>query len=384
SLATFPVFIQIADFSGSWGLTYLAAAVAGAVYEMTRPMDLQRSRRRRLEAAAFAVGAIVFVLGYGSYRLDSNHTKPGPRVAVIQPNLPSWITDPDEPLPTPELVRLTRQMVQPDSAALVMWPENSGANLFANSDSLRDVVALARELRLEILVDGPSSWPAVSPLRHRLALVGESGRIKWYDKTALVPWSEYVPIAPMLSRINLRLGAAFVDFVKTLNPHLVEFTPGDNLNILSLASGNVSIVPSICYELLDPELLLRWHRAIGPNQIEPTFVVNPVNERLLGRSIHHQTLGFSQIRAVEARLSIVRATNNGISAVIDPMGQVSHGIGESRPEDSIDSVGSFTATILLDDRVPTPYMRWGDWLPMASLLFTLLSLSWPKRLDETR
>ncbi len=112
--APVPVLVQIADLFGVWGVTFLIAMGNGCVVDVLRlPWKTQNSKRKtqnkeletgnsKLETQinpaivrliGFNVLVVVFVLGYGAFRLGQKTTTTGPRVAVIQENIPQSMKD---------------------------------------------------------------------------------------------------------------------------------------------------------------------------------------------------------------------------------------------------------------------------------------------------
>jgi hypothetical protein len=96
------------------------------------------------------------------------------------------------------------------------------------------------------------------------------------------------------------------------------------------------------------------------------FAVNPVNEKLLGNAVHTKTLAFCRFRAIEARMTVIRAANNGISAAIDPNGRV-YALARGQDGETVDRVAMMDATVFFDQRFGTIYSRFGDWLPLLCL-----------------
>ncbi|HKX13379.1 MAG TPA: apolipoprotein N-acyltransferase, partial [bacterium] len=123
----------------------------------------------------------------------------------------------------------------------------------------------------------------------------------------------------------------------------------------------------ICYEDLFPEIA-RQHTRMGA-----TFLVNITNDAWYGDvSQLDQHLNFSRFRAVENRRALVRGTNTGYTAAIDPSGRI-------RAE-----IPKFIAGILLAE-IPLQsefsiYSRFGDWLWIGLVILGLgIARSIPSR-----
>ena len=135
-----------------------------------------------------------------------------------------------------------------------------------------------------------------------LMAVGENSGV--YHKRHLVPFGEYFPLGNYGRRLLRRLSIPMSDF-----------TSG-SLDQSGLYIGDTLIGLSICYEAAFSRLIL---------EPVPTakLLINISNDAWFGRSIaQDQHLQVARVRALESGRYLLRATNNGITAVIDNMGQV--------------------------------------------------------------
>jgi apolipoprotein N-acyltransferase len=136
---------------------------------------------------------------------------------------------------------------------------------------------------------------------------GEPARVlATYDKTHLVPFGEYLPLQRALETIGLQqLSRLRGGFSAGPEPRPTLFVPGLG-----------SIAPLICYEIIFPG------RVVPPGP-RPRALVNVTNDGWFGNTTGpRQHLHMARVRAVEEGLPVLRAANNGISAVIDPLGRI--------------------------------------------------------------
>ena len=123
------------------------------------------------------------------------------------------------------------------------------------------------------------------------------------------------------------------------------------------------IAPLICYDVLDPGLVLAAARA-GADVIvtlsNDSWFASGAGPRL-------HLLG-AEFRSIETRLPQLRATNTGISAVITPSGDVVEHAG-------IDERATLVAHVVAGARSPTLAVAWGDWLGPVALALALGSLA---------
>jgi apolipoprotein N-acyltransferase len=156
-----------------------------------------------------------------------------------------------------------------------------------------------------------------------------------YDKFRLVPFGEFVPLAPVFNRLGL----------KSLVQDGEPFTPGPRPAPITI-DGLPRVQPLICYEILFPGLATdRGGR--------PAWIVNVSDDAWYGRTSGPlQHLNMAGYRAIEQGLPIVRATPTGVSAIIDGNGRTraSLGLGQAGVID-----GLLPAAL-----APTLYSRWGD------------------------
>jgi apolipoprotein N-acyltransferase len=103
-------------------------------------------------------------------------------------------------------------------------------------------------------------------------------------------------------------------------PRTSTFTSGESLEPLRL--GALTFLPTICYEDILPALVRRLWRSSGPTSV----LVNLTNDSWFGDSheplIH---LALASFRAIETRRALIRSTNTGISALVDPVGRIPRG-----------------------------------------------------------
>jgi apolipoprotein N-acyltransferase len=198
--------------------------------------------------------------------------------------------------------------------------------------------------------DGKTEW------RYNTAvLIGPDGAPgPRYDKIHLVPFGEYVPFRGTFP------------WLQAFTPYKGDYScrPGESYTRFPLHVGNRTFTFGclICYEDTDPYLARQYVR---PGLADPVdFLVNISNDGWFrGTAEHEQHLALCRFRAVEARRSVVRAVNMGISAVIDPDGRV-----VALPADSWAQSKRLDGTVT--DRVPLDtresfYARTGDWVPAA-------------------
>ena len=351
-LVTVPLLVQTADLGGPLLLTALLAAPSLALVATWR---WWQGRAPRPVSTWLATGAaMVAVLVYGWWRIAGVDAlvrdAPELRVGIVQANLGVMEKEAQAVVTHRRHLEQTRELLAEGPLDLVVWPETAYVR------GLRRPLPIAgqlvrEDLRVPLLFGASSVYEEEGRRRSTNAafLVGADGMIRdAYDKNLLIPLAEYVPLAGILPSLERWF------------PHVGEFRASTEMPALAL--GPWRLAAPICYEVIRPEFVRRMMRASSPH-----VLVTLANDAWFGDS--HEPwlhLGLARLRAVEQRRYLVRATNSGVSAVVDPAGRLVARSGLFTRE-------SLRATIRpLEGR--TVYARLGDWPGWAALALVLLGL----------
>jgi apolipoprotein N-acyltransferase len=286
-----------------------------------------------------------------------------PRVRIVQPSIPQrekWMPDKQG-----EIFRLHLDLTRRNAAgdedgmdgiALVVWPEAAmpfrplehPEALTAIADLLPDSGPFLLSGGLRVERDGSGGNP--SKAFNSLMAIDPDGRaVAIYDKIHLVPFGEYLPQQAILEAVGLQqLTRLRGGFASGPTPRPLIHLPG-----LPPISG------LICYEAIFPA-------AIVQGEERPGLIVNVTNDGWFGNTTGpRQHLFQARVRAVEEGLPLIRAANNGISAMIDAHGRVTGMLG-------LNVRGVIDAAIP-QAAAPPPYARWGD---APFILNAVLFLAW--------
>ena len=163
-----------------------------------------------------------------------------------------------------------------------------------------------------------------------------------------MPFGEYVPLEGLLRGL-----IGFFDLPMSRN----RSGPSEQ-EPLAFSAGELSL--SICYEIVYGELV----RNAAP---DPAVLVTISNDTWFGRSIGPlQHMQMARMRALEMGRYLVRATNNGVSAVVDPAGRVIASAPQFEPAVVRSSVRRMNGQ--------TPYAGFGSWPLLAGLALGLVAL----------
>jgi apolipoprotein N-acyltransferase len=222
---------------------------------------------------------------------------------------------------------------------LVIWPE--GASPLPVDDARVRVVL--SQLDTPAIVGAPSYETG-----YQNSAYGFDGEITGrYSKIKLVPFGERFPLREELAFIYDPI------FTAIGLPGLLSVVPGDSYRPLS--AGMVLAGTYICYESTFPQVARQMVKD-GSN-----LLVNISNDAWFGRTQGaEQHLQMGRVRAIETRRFIARAGNDGISAVIDPLGRVVQRFPRGQRD-------AFQADFGLSDTV-TLYVLLGDWVVAVSAI----------------
>ncbi len=307
-------FIQVADLGGPMLVSAVVMSVNGALFEVL--WALRRRQPIGRVAPLAALGAVFFSLGYGSWRVSEVESRmaqaPLLEVGMVQVNM-GIFDKRDDPYEgqrrhIEQSQRLER--AHPDLDLLV-WPE-SAYTFFIPGDEDNVKRRVLGPVRTPTLFGGLARRRDGDQYRsyNTAYLVDAEGQVLGtYDKTYLLMFGEYLPF-----------GEVFPELYEW-SPNSGHFTPGDHVRPLVMPHpqhGDVRMSVLICYEDVLPGFARSAVREGNPN-----LLVNITNDAWFGDThepwIH---LALAKFRAIEHHRSLVRATNSGVSAFVDPLGRV--------------------------------------------------------------
>jgi apolipoprotein N-acyltransferase len=195
-----------------------------------------------------------------------------------------------------------------DDLGLIVWPE-SPAPFFIDDPRLRPWLAtIARDSNSFLVVGSigtaESKVPGSQQLLNSALIVDPNGRfLGHYDKIHLVPFGEYVPLQEYLF------------FARKLTREVGDFARGTERKVFDIDGTRVGVF--ICYESIFPDEV-RQFTANGAQ-----VLVNISNDGWYGETgAPFQHLQMARMRAIENHRWVLIATNNGVTASIDPYGRI--------------------------------------------------------------
>jgi len=346
ALAPFSGLLQIATFTGVYGLSFVATVVNSIIVYGA----LKRSVK--WIAAAVVVIAILSFLPILGARPSNDPIA----VRPVQTNISldqSWKKEDADALMN-ELVELsTRDSSKP---RLVVWPETPAPFYWTDADFRMRMQTITRKLDSYFVVgyidevkDGPTNSAAL--------LDPMGNMVSRYNKIHLVPFGEYVPMKRLLF------------FAESLTRQVGDFISGTEYTLGTVDGHKVSTI--ICYESIFPNLVRQFVKRGSE------LIVLITNDGWFGMSsAPYQHLRMGVLRAVENRRWMVRTANTGVSAIIDPYGRI-----VSATPIGVRTILDGTAHFRSDR---TFYTEYGDVFAYANVLIVIVLLIWRPNARRTR
>jgi len=129
-----------------------------------------------------------------------------------------------------------------------------------------------------------------------------------YNKNKLVPFGEFLPLENLLSKLG----------IKKIISGYQSYSADDNRKVLTI--NKIKFLPLICYEII-------YSGQLNKSNEDFDFIINISEDGWFGNSIGpHQHFSHSIFRAIEEGKNLIRSTNNGTTAYIDPTGKIVHEI----------------------------------------------------------
>lgn len=356
---------HLSRWIGTYGLGAIVILISAAWWWVLAASPATRTPQAKLSIAASLV-ALFIANSFASHSAVQSW-RGQPRITVVQPNVgqaDKWVGAKAD-ANFAKLARLTRAPADAPPR-LILWPEAAIPDYLETGypPVYYDRSPLAARARLTALMN-PHDLMLLGALklemdksgevvgaRNAVMAVGPDASLgPRYDKSHLVPYGEYLPMRPLLSRLGL----------SRLAPGDLDFWPGPGARTLNLGRfGKVGL--QVCYEIIfSGQVVDRAHR--------PDFLFNPSNDAWFGAWGPPQHLAQARLRAIEEGLPVVRATPTGISAIIDSDGRILASIPQHKAG-RIDMA-------LPPARVPTLFALYGNRLPLffaALLLFTAIAI----------
>jgi apolipoprotein N-acyltransferase len=314
SQAWHPLVIQIAELTGPLGVTALLMLINGALYDLA--MDRRGARYPAMAAAALAAALIFGALRMG--QVDELAARaPKMKIGLVQPNFAYTVDGEisrDEAIRQLTALQAQSRRLQQDGAQLIVWSEGSYPvtlpRKFSADFPAESPAMIRRGLSVPVIIGADMYDASHDDAFNSAILLDGDGRVTGrYDKVRLLAFGEYIPGID-----------AFPWLRQFLPANTGRFTAGAGPDVLTLHGPGAQVWKVgavICYE----DILQGFLRGVG--QLRPNLLVNLTSDSWFGAETEPwEHLALAVFASVELRVSMVRAVDSGVSALIDPNGRL--------------------------------------------------------------
>ncbi|TVQ70926.1 MAG: apolipoprotein N-acyltransferase [Oceanospirillales bacterium] len=339
-------FSPLGSLMGVWGLSLLTLCISIGIFQAVK----QRALAPLFVAALLPIIALITPKTWTQTVPDSELS-----VALVQPNISQhdkW----DRRLLAPMLQHLINLSLPYQDHDLIVWPETAIPSLYYQAAPYTEPFFNRLENQQTTLISGfpymtsDSKNPELNRFHNSLGIFSYGQGV--YHKQRLVPFGEYVPLEAQLRGL--------IDF---FDLPMSEFSLPEHTELTLDVKGR-KIAPLICYEIAYPELTRRSSEMAD-------MILTVSNDAWFDDSLAaEQHLQIARMRAVENGRWLLRGTNDGITALVAPNGDI------------VDRLSREQAGVL-SVKVPsmqgqTPYQRFGLWPAMLLSLLLLGFSFWPR------
>jgi len=347
-------FFQWIDVTGIFGLSFFIYLING-LFADAFLLFIHRKQLDKMVSRLLIIFVLVLLSLYGSFLSNRNYentkvSKGTINIALAQGNISQDIKwDPFRAQDNLNAYLQLTHLAVKEGADVVIWPETAypyGVRL----EKMHEEKFLDKEQLLAPILFGAIVSQSTLPkkeLYNSVVLADTDAHLKAvYRKIHLVPFGEYLPLKEWLG------------YLKALTENIGEFTKGMDYTLFDIEG--FKLAPLICFEDIFP----KYSRIFSNKSADILF--NVTNDAWYGdSSAQYQHLVFSQFRALENRRYLVRATNTGLTAIINPRGEV------------VDQLEPFKAGYLIQnikvDRAMSYYTKHGDqWVNVVLVLCALV------------
>lgn len=333
---------NVSPITGVLGVSWLNALFAGAIVLLVIGSVRQRVIAISLSVCIFAA---TFALGFINW---TSPTGQPITVSLLQGNVAQenkW--KPEFKQPTLDMYReMTEQSWQSD---LIIWPETAIPDWFGQvAESLIEPLRAAALMeQSSLLLGGFYLDYETQQTYNSIMSINTAGEVDIYSKHHLVPFSEYIPFLKYLRFLEKWVMLPYDSVGK-----------GEGKTTLNIAKQTAQM--SICYEdVYGNESIAGLPAA--------TMLINLSNDGWFTGSIEPmQHMQIARMRALESGRYLLRATNTGVSGIINEKGRI------------IATADPYTRTIIQGKAQgflgSTPYVIWGNWL-MVVMMFVIFGIS---------
>lgn len=366
SLYAWPIFLQVLDLGGAPLLLFFIYLVN---FQIVRAFTAGRSRSSRVPSLAAIAVVLLFLAGYGGYRLHALHQQmktanPKQQITVIsiQPNIPIGRKYRDDVPPDDRgndihtALTLSRDAARlHPGAELIVWPENPSF-YYCQTEARRDIIPLVRETGKAVMLPctSLSEDRNTSACYQSVNVIGRDGVVREeYRKQILMPFGEYLPLEKQFP------------FLRKIFPGIMSYAGGNRGEVIYDFGHGRRLYPALCYESIFTEHSRRFVERGG------NVLINMIDDAWYGKSpasLIHMSL--AMFRSVEYRIPFVAVNNSGVGIFVQPTGEIVPG----SPTPLFKKAATAYTLYIPPER--SPYERWGDAFLYGLTALFIAGLGW--------
>ncbi len=303
-------FLQILSYIGTYSLNLLSITI------FLLPVIFFFKYKSITKILIFSISLILIVINflYGNLIINNFEKKKYDNLSsiirVVSPNIPieRFLVNQDVERNINELISLSDPSNLKKS--IFVYPEGIITSIYLKDLKLfKNIFKENFNINQEVIL-GINSVNQNKIYNSLIVLNNETELLYKYNKNKLVPFGEFLPFENFLKKIGL----------KKITQGYQSFSADDKREILEI--NQLKFIPLICYEII-------YSGKINPNKNYYDFILNISEDGWFGKTIGpKQHLTHSIFRSIEEGKNVIRSTNNGISAFINPKGQIIKQISE--------------------------------------------------------
>ena len=302
--------LQILTFIGTYSLNLLSTTI------FLIPLIFFFKHKGLTKFLIFNLSLILVVINflYGNFVIKNfekeKYDNLSSIIRVVSPNIPieRFLKNQDTEKNIDELITLSDP--NKDEKKIFIFPEGIITSIFLKDlKFFKDIFKENYNINHKVIL-GINSINQNKIYNSLIVLNNESELLYKYNKNKLVPFGEFLPFENFLKRTGL----------KKITQGYQSFSPDNKREVFEI--DKLKFIPLICYEII-------YSGKINPNKNYYDFILNISEDGWFGKSIGPaQHLSHSIFRSIEEGKNVIRSTNNGVSAFVNPKGQIIKQISE--------------------------------------------------------
>ena len=301
--------LQILSYLGTYTFNLLSITV------FLLPIIIFFQYKTFTKSLIFLISLILIFInvGYGFYNIkkfnEKNYEILNSVIRVISPNVPieRFLTTQDPGKNLVEIINLS----EPNSSkkTIFVFPEGI-INAYLDDLKYFKKIFSKNYNENQTIILGINNFTEGKIFNSLIAINNNTELLFKYNKNKLVPFGEFIPFENFFKKIG----------IKKITRGYQSFSADSKREVLNI--NQIKFIPIICYEII-------YSGKINLDKKDFDILLNISEDGWFGKSIGpKQHLSHSIFRSIEEGKNVVRSTNNGISAYINPKGQIIKQINE--------------------------------------------------------